>query len=131
MPDARIEELDLERAILDARPLPNELVETRLADLAAAVGGRIGSVRVAGRGAVQAHLEANGVPVLPRRQHEVQVAAVEPEDDPAACGLEHAALGADVPRSDETPFVPREPVRYAVRVRDVSGHPPAKRSPWR
>src|SRR6188474_336710 len=96
-PDPGVEKLDLERAIGDATSLSNELIETRLADLTGAVGGRIDSVCVSRGGAVQRHLESNGPSVLPRSQDEVQIAAMEPEGDAAARRFEHGALGTDLP----------------------------------
>src|SRR5262249_52681772 len=101
-----------------------ELVEPGLADLPAAVGGHVDSMRVAGRGPVQPHLEANRPSVRRRREDEVQVAAVEPEEEPPTRGLGDGALGTDVPRSDQRPLAHGPPLRCLVGAGDIPGQPP-------
>ena len=108
-PHTSIEELDLERAIADVRALPNKLVETRLLDFPAAVGGGVGSMCVSRRGSVQPHLEPNGASVFGRSEDKVQVPAVEPERDSPARFLEQCVLGPDVPSPDQPPAIQREP----------------------
>ena len=60
---------------------------------------------VAGRGAIQLYLEANGRPILRRAQDHMEVAAVEPEHNLAGRRFECATLGAGVPRSAESPLI--------------------------
>ena len=59
-----IKELDLKRPVFDLALLPNELIETRRANLAGAVRSGICSVIVVRSSAVQLHFEANGLTVL-------------------------------------------------------------------
>ena len=54
-----VEELDFKCGIFNGAPLPYELVHSRLADLALAIGRRIETVTVTRLGAVQPHPEPN------------------------------------------------------------------------
>ena len=65
-PNFGVKEFDLKSAVLYLTLLTDELIETRFSNLAGAVRGGIRSTIVAGRGAVQFHLKANGLTVLRR-----------------------------------------------------------------
>ena len=96
--NARIEEFNLEGVVYDWTFLPDELIKPGLANLARAVRGCVTAAVFAGSGAVQSYDKAYWLGVLRRSQHQVQVAAVEPEHDLSRHCLEHSALGVDVPR---------------------------------
>src|SRR5271169_1290083 len=88
--NARIEKFDLEGSVYDRTFLPDELIETRLPNFAAAVRRRINAVILAERGAVQRDLETNWLPVLRRSQNEIQVTAMESEHHLAGSRLQHS-----------------------------------------
>src|SRR5215471_11695925 len=85
---ARIEELDLERAVGDLAVLPHQLVEALAVDRTLAVGIGVGAVVGAGRLAVDGHAEADGLALGRRAEHEMEVAGVEAVDDAAALLVE-------------------------------------------
>ena len=97
---ARIEEFDLKGPVLDQTFLSYELIKPRLSDFASAIRGRIRSAIVAWRSAVQRHLKSNGLTVLGRTQHEIQITAVEAKYNLPARFLKHSAFFADFPRSN-------------------------------
>src|SRR5947207_3396589 len=66
-----------------------------------------GAAVFAGSGAIQSHDKAYWLGLLRRSQHQVQVAAVEPEHDFSRYCLEQGALGIDVPRLPQSPMVER------------------------
>ena len=77
--NARIEEFDLEGSVYDWTFLPDELIKPGLPNFAGAVRGSVHAAIFAGSGAIQSYDEAHGPRVLPGSQHQVQIAAVEPE----------------------------------------------------
>src|SRR5882762_6499372 len=91
--NARIEEFDLEGSVYNWTFLPDELIEPGLPNFAGAVRGSVNAAIFAGSGAVQCHFEADGLTVLRRSYHQMQVAAVEPEHDLSRHCLEYCALG--------------------------------------
>src|SRR5205823_3193592 len=103
--DAGIEEFNLKDHVFDGPLLPDELIHPRLSNLARSIGAGIGSMIVAGHGAIQLHLEANRRPALRRAQDHMDVAAVEPEHNLAGRRCECATLGPGVPRSAESPLI--------------------------
>src|SRR5258708_15178995 len=62
--DARIKELDLKESISCPTFLPNELIHSRLPDLAGPIGIAINSVIFARSGAIQLHSEAHRLTVF-------------------------------------------------------------------
>jgi hypothetical protein len=101
----RVKKFDLDSAIVYLPLLPDELVETRLANLAGPVRGRIKASIVAWRGAVQFDSIANRLPVLRRTEHQMEIAGVEPKHDRAGGCLEHGALATDDPRPTQSPLI--------------------------
>src|ERR1041385_309230 len=74
-------------------------------------------------GAVELPSEAHRPAVLRRRQHHVQIAAVEAERDRAATLIKHGAFGSDIPGSTQSPLIQRRPCRkviYLCRVPNLS-----------
>ncbi len=131
--NAGIKEFDFKGSVYDWTFLPDELIEPGLSNFAGAVRGGIQSTIVAGSGAIQSHEEANGLTVFRGSQHQVQVAAVEPEHNLARRRLKHRAFGIDVPRPAQSPMIQRrfrgrcECLDESLRTR--SGE--AKFSAWR
>ena len=103
--NAKIEELDFEGSVYDWTFLPDELIESGLSNFAGAVRGSVNAAIFAGSGAIQSYDKAYWLGVLCRSYHQVQVAAVESEHDLSGHGLEHRALGIDVPRPAQSPMV--------------------------
>src|SRR5689334_4236972 len=68
-PSAGIKKFDRKSAIFDLHFLPDELIQTRFSNFPAAIRRGVNSMIVAGRDAIQFHLEANGFTVVPRRQN--------------------------------------------------------------
>ena len=98
---AGIQELDLKSSVSNWEALlPNELIHAGFANFAVDVRPRVNSVVVAGRGAVECDFEANRLAVLRWSQNQVQVAAVEPEQDLTGNSLQHSCFGTDIPRTD-------------------------------
>ena len=106
--NAKIEELDFEGSAYDWTFLPDELIESGLSNFAGAVRGHVTAAVFPGDGAIQTHDKPHGLAVLRRSQHQVQVAAVEPEHDLARHYLQHGAFGIDVPRPAQSPMVQRK-----------------------
>ena len=96
--NARIEEFNLEGSVYDWTFLPDELIEPGVPNFAGAVRGSVNAAIFAGSGAIQSYDKAYWLVVLRWSQHQMQVAAVEPEHDLSRHCLEHGALGIDVPR---------------------------------
>jgi hypothetical protein len=95
--NARIEEFDLEGSVYDWTFLPDELIEPGLPNFAGAVRGSVNAAIFTGSSSIQSYDKAFWLGILRRSQHQVQVAAVEPENDLSRHCLEHGALGIDVP----------------------------------
>lgn len=66
-----VEKFDLERAVADGRSLPDELVQTRLADHTRSIEGGIDTVIGAGSFTIELNHEANRRPARGRPQHDV------------------------------------------------------------
>src|SRR5579863_8560339 len=66
--NAGIEEFDLESPVFYLALLPDELIETRLTNLAGAVRSGIDAAIFARRHTVHCHFEANGLTILRRTQ---------------------------------------------------------------
>jgi hypothetical protein len=90
--DAGIEEFDFEGAVHDWTFLPDELIEPGLTNFAGAVRGSVNAAIFAGSGAIQSNDKAYWLGVLRGSEHQVQVAAVEPEHDLSGHCLEHGAF---------------------------------------
>src|ERR1700683_5523137 len=90
--NARIEELDFEDSVDDWTLLPDELIESGLSNFAGAVRGCVNATVFPGDGAIQSHDKPHGLAVFRRSQHQVQVAAVEPEHDLAGHHLQQRAF---------------------------------------
>ena len=103
--DTGIEEFNLKDRVLDRLLLTDELIHPGLSNLPCAIGRGIGSMILAGRGTIHRYFEANGRPVFLGTQNHMEVARMEPEYNLARRRLERGALGADVPRSAETPLI--------------------------
>src|SRR5271167_1885611 len=103
--NAKIEELDFEGSVYDWTFLPDELIESGLSNFAGAVRAGISAGVFPGSGAIQPHDKLHGLAVLRRSQHQVQVAAVEPEHDLARHCLQHGALDIDIPRPAQSPMI--------------------------
>src|SRR5580704_15804798 len=88
-------------------PSPDELIETRLSDLAGTVGSAIDTTVLTRRSTIQCHLEANWLTVLRRTNDHVQIARVEAKHNFTGRRLQHSAFSADVPRPAQTPFIQR------------------------
>src|SRR6266850_909343 len=114
--NAGIKELDLKTPVLYLAFLADELIQTRLLNLAGAVRGGIRSTIVSRRFAVQRHLEAIWLTVLGRSQHQVQIAAMEPEHNLARSCVEHGGLGPDIPLSAQPPLIQRWFFGWAIRL---------------
>ena len=71
-----IKEFNLKGHVFDRPFLPDQLIHSRLSNLARAIGAGIGSMIVAGGCAIQLYLEANGRPVLRRALAEDFIAIV-------------------------------------------------------
>src|SRR5271170_3074826 len=61
-----LEEFDLECPVFYLSLLPDKLIQARFSNFSAAVSSAISPTVVAGRGAIQFHLKANGYAVLRR-----------------------------------------------------------------
>ena len=103
--NAKIEELDFKSSVYDWTFLPDELIESGLSNFAGAVRGCVNATVFPGDRAIQSHDKPHGLAVFPRSQHQVQVAAVEPEHDLARHCLQHGALNIDIPRSAQCPMI--------------------------
>ena len=103
--DTGIEDFNLKGHVFDRPLLPEELIHPELSNRACAIGVGIGSMIVAGHDAVYLYSEANRSPALVRPQYHVEVAAMEPEYNLARQRFERGALGADIPRSAESPLI--------------------------
>src|SRR5437870_10795162 len=93
--NAGIKELDLKTPVLYLAFLADELVQTRLLNLASAVRGGIRSTIVGRRFAVQRHLEANWLTINGDRIPDVQIAhgvfdvlAVFSKENSGPCSLD-------------------------------------------
>jgi hypothetical protein len=88
--NAKIEELDFEGSVDDWTFLPDELIESGLSNFAGAVRGSVNAAIFAGSSAIQSYDQAHWLAIFCRSQHQMQVAAVEPEHDLSRHCLEHA-----------------------------------------
>ena len=95
--NAGIEEFNLEGSIYDWTFLADELIEPGLPNFAGAIRGRVNAAIFAGSGAIQPDDKTYRLGVLRRCQHQVQVAAVEPDHNLSRHCLEHGALAINVP----------------------------------
>src|SRR5690349_9749919 len=106
--NTKVEELDFEGSVHDWTFLTNELIESWLSNFPRAIRGRVNAGVFARGGAIEPHDKSHGLAVLWGSQHQVQVAAVEPEHDLARHCLQHGAFGIDVPRPAQSPVVQRK-----------------------
>ena len=103
--NAQIEELDFEGSVCDSAFLSDELIESGVPNFAGAVRGSVNAAIFAGSGAIQSYDKAHRLGILRGSEHQVQIAAVEPEHDLSRHCLEYGALGIDVPRPTQSPMV--------------------------
>src|SRR5690242_21616678 len=101
--NTKVEELDFEGSVHDWTFLANELIESGLSNFAGAVRGRVNAGAFPRGGAIEPHDKSHGLAGLWGSQHQVQVAAVEPEHDLARHCLQHGAFGIYVPRPAQSP----------------------------
>ena len=113
--DARLGEGDLERPVGDRAALADQLVQPLLIDYALALLVDVEAVSLAGRLAVDEHMERDGASSRAWAHYEVDVASVKAEGDPSVRAVEHAGTAFDRPLAGERPLV--EPERLRLRVR--------------
>ena len=106
---AGVEELDLEAAVVDRARLADQLIGALLVERPAAVARHVGPVRVRRRGWPSRNTR-NGIgrPSRGRAHHEVDVARLELERDPAARLVRDRGVTRDRPRARERPRVERQ-----------------------
>ena len=90
--DAGVQEGDLEGAVGDGAGLADQLVQPGVGDCAVARLVDVGAVGGAWWLAVEAHPEPDGTLWRGRSHDQVQVAGVEPIDDPTTCLVQHDGL---------------------------------------
>ncbi len=112
--EAGIEEFNLKSPVYYFVFLPNELIETRLSNRPGAVGSGISSAIVTGLSAIQLDLKANGLAVIRRTQHHMEIATVESEPNLGGGALKYRALVTDVPFSAQSPVIQGRFRRRAV-----------------
>jgi hypothetical protein len=109
-PSAGIKKFDRKSAIFDLHFLPDELIQTRFSNFPAAIRRGVNSMIV----------EANGFTVVPRRQNQVKIAAMEPEHNTSVRFLKFGAFSTHLPHAGETPPIQSELGRYGVSLVRVS-----------
>jgi len=101
---AGIQETDLESVVGNFAFLPDQVVETLTAHDARTFCIDIRSVTVAGRLAVNGHLEPDRI-ARNGAEYEVQIPYMKPIDDAAVFAMEHGAFLADRPVARQTQLI--------------------------
>ena len=112
-------EVDLECAVGDRPRLANQLIEPLLGHHSVAFSIDVEPMRIAGRFAVDEHLERHGRTSLPWSQDEMHVAGMEAERDASAGLVQHAGPALDRPITGESPVVEPQRIWRDIRSRLV------------
>src|SRR6185437_10660294 len=85
--------------------LANELIEAMFLHGASAAGIHVNAAVFARSSAIQFDLEADGLAAFGWTENQMQITAMESEDNFAGRGLKHSALGTHLPGAAQSPLI--------------------------
>ena len=118
---ARIEELDLERAVLHVPLLTNQLVEPIFRDRAMALAVYVHTAILKRRRAVDRDAKPDRPAAGSRTEHEMQIAGMKTEHNPPRRRRRYRVLAGDGPLAAQAPLIHLQVAGRRIALRAVLG----------